>query len=256
MSGMIDTNVYLSRWPLRRLPQDEPEALAAALQEQGVAQAWCGSFDGLLHKDVAAVNERLAEQCARQELFVPFGTVNPMLPEWEEDLRRCAEDHKMPGIRLHSSYHQYALDHPAFERLLALAAERQLIVQLCVQMEDERMMHPLLRVPPVDLAPLPALLRQHPQARVVLLNALKGAPSDLHKACAECGNAWFDIAMIEGLGGVANVLKELPPERLLFGSHAPLFYPIAAVLKLKESTLAGTRLESISSINASALLTW
>ena len=45
---MIDTNVYLSRWPFRRLPLDETPALVAKLHEQGVEQAWAGSFDAVL----------------------------------------------------------------------------------------------------------------------------------------------------------------------------------------------------------------
>ena len=58
---MIDTNVYLSRWPFRRLRGDEPGELVEMLRRVGVTEAWAGSFDGVLHKDIASVNARLAD---------------------------------------------------------------------------------------------------------------------------------------------------------------------------------------------------
>ena len=249
-SALIDTNITLSRWPFRRCPLDETPALVAKLREQGVTQAWAGTFDGLMHKDLGTANARLAAECrAHSGLLVPFGSVNPKLPDWEEELRRCAEVHRMPGIRLHPNYHGYKLDDPAFARLLALASERKLIVQLVVIMEDERTQYPLLQVPPVDTAPLADLLKKPPGLRLQLLNAFRTLRGEPLLRLAAAG-AHFEIAMLEGVGGVANLLKQLPVERLILGSHAPLFYFESASLKLKESVLTAAQDRALRSENA------
>ena len=253
---LIDTNVTLSRWPCRRLPLDETSALVARLRSQGVEQAWAGSFDGLLHKDIASVNARLAEECRKngRGLLMPFGSVNPVLPNWEEELCRCHEEHKMPGIRLHPNYHGYKLDEPAFARLLDIARECGLIVQLVVTMEAERTQHPLMRAPHVDVMPLLALLASRSNMKIVLLNWSREVSSALLAKLSAVGPMHFDIATLEGVGGVANLLKQVPVDRVGFGSHAPFFYFESALLKLKESALSEPQAMSIRAGNARRLL--
>ena len=253
---LIDVNVNLSRWPLRRLRGDDTSALVAMLRRQGVVQAWVGSFDGLLHKDIASVNARLADECRRhgRGLLLPFGSINPKLPDWEEELRRCAEEHRMPGIRLHPNYHGYKLDDPDFARLLRLAAARRWIVQLAVVMEDERMMHPLLRVEPVDTDPLVNLVKQTPGLRLMLLNALRTVRDRPLADLIAAEEVYVEISMLEGVGGLANLLAQVPMSRVLFGSHAPLFYFESALLKLKESALSEEQLRAVRSGNAQRMV--
>jgi predicted TIM-barrel fold metal-dependent hydrolase len=255
---MIDVNVWLSRWPFRRLPDDEPAALVRRLRRLGVTEAWAGSLDAPLHHDLAAVNERLVAICRAHGagLLRPFGAVNPLLPYWREDLRRCHEMHRMPGIRLHPNYHGYSLDNPAFADLLGEAARLELVIQIALKMEDERGLNPLLKeLPTTDPAPLPGLLARIGPSRppVVLLNALGNLRGEPLQKLLATGGIWVDIAMLEGAAGLERLVAQIGPDQLLFGSHAPLFYAEAAHLKLKESMLTPEQAEAIRQGNARRL---
>jgi predicted TIM-barrel fold metal-dependent hydrolase len=253
---LVDVNVNLSRWPSRRLPHDEPRLFVEKLKSLQVTQAWTGSFEGLLHRDLAGVNTRLADECNEfgGGLLLPFGTVNPTLPDWEEDVRRCAEVHRMRGLRLFPNYHGYTLDDPRFAELLGQATDRHLIVQVAVSMEDDRTQHPLLRASPVDVRPLIKLLGRLPSCRLVLLNALRSIRLDDLPALVAAGRLYVEIANLEGVAGIEKLLQHVPHDRILFGSHFPFFYGEAAWLKIRESELAGLQRESILHSNAARLL--
>ncbi len=252
----IDVNATLGRWPLRRVPLDEAGELVARLRRLGALQAWVAHFDALLHKDLGGVNARLAAECRRhgRGFLLPFGSINPLHPDAEEELRRCDEVHRMPGLRLFPNYHGYSLDHPGFVRLLESAAARGLIAQIALTLEDERMMHPLMRVEPVDTSPLVALAKRLPHLRLVLVNALRTLRAKPLLDLIAAGNVSVEIAALEGLGGLATLLGQVPASRILFGSHAPLFHPEAAVLKLRESAPAPGDLAALCRNNAQRLL--
>lgn len=254
-AGLIDTNVALGHWPFRSGPPDAASALVAKLQEQGVSEAWTGSFDALLQRDLSAVNARLAADCERhgRGLLKPFGAINPAFPGWAEDMRRCSEVHRMRGIRLHPNYHGYALSDPVAIQALERAMQLGLVVQIAVAMEDERTIHPLVNVPAVDTAPLIPLMKKQPALRVQLLNAFRALRVPQALSLAAHGVA-FDLTMLEGIEAIANLLKQFPVDMLCFGSNAPLFYFESAMLKLRESELSDRQLEAVRAGSARRLL--
>ena len=255
---MIDTNVSMFRWPFRRLEGDDPASLVANLRKKGVTQAWAGSFEGLLHRDVGGVNARLADACRRHGLsfLVPFGTVNPKQPDWQEDLRRCAEIHKMRGIRLYPNYHGYTLDDPVVAELLTLTEGRKLLVQIALAMEDDRTQYALMHTPPVDPAPLLDLAKRMPNLCLLLINAgYQGTKHTEHiLKLAKTGNIYFDIARIEGIGGVARLINQTSLARVVLGSHYPFFYFESSFLKVREAGLPPDQAQAVLEGNARALL--
>jgi uncharacterized protein len=251
----IDVNVHLSRWPFRRLSCDEPAELVARLRRLGVQSAWAGSFDALLHRDLANANSRLLEDCRKhgKDFLVPFGTVNPLMPFWEDDYNRCKEM-KMPGLQLYPAWHGYSFNHPEFVKLLRKAAGDGMIVQIDLRIEDERTQHPLLRLQPVDPAPLPEVVATVPRLRLVLLNHFSIVKPDILRKAVAAGQVFIDIATVEGVGGIAKLLETVPAARVLFGSHYPFFYFESAELKMKESNLEPAVEKAIRIDNAQRLL--
>jgi predicted TIM-barrel fold metal-dependent hydrolase len=244
----VDVNFATGKWPFRELPKLNSEAL----KQLGITRAITGSLEALLTRDVAAVNARLVAVCkASGGVMLAAGTLNPRLPAWREDLRRCREEHGMKVIRLHPNYHGYQLDEPLFAEMLDAILEFGMAVQIVAQMEDHRTQHPLVQVAPVDLKPLHDLLQARPKARVMVLNT---NATMITTALRGCVSLWIDCAMIEGVGGLENTLKIWPIEKLCLGTHAPFFYPESSLLKLVESDLSKTQMTSMTAVNARAFL--
>ena len=101
---IVDSNVHLFQWPFRKLKYTRTETLIAKLRKHRITKAWAGSFEAVLHKQLDAINRQLAEECRTRGdgALVPIGSVNPVWPDWEEDLRRCHEQYGMPGLRLYN----------------------------------------------------------------------------------------------------------------------------------------------------------
>jgi uncharacterized protein len=262
--GIIDTNINLFESPFRSLKYRNTKALVAKLKKHRIIEAWAGSFEALFSKDISGVNERLAAECYEHDrgFLIPFGSVNLAWPDWEEDLRRCHEVHKMPGIRIYPGYQPFDLNHPKMEALVKMTAERGLVLQIVFGMEDPRVHHPIVNVGEVNFAPLMKAVREAPAAKVQLLHFPGWTPGrDLTDFFAQT-NTFIEISRLEGNGAIGRMIgaveglasSRVPLNRITFGSHAPYFPIETALLKLVESPLDALQLEAIMRGNARQLL--
>jgi hypothetical protein len=135
-------------------------------------------------------------------------------------------------------------------------------VQIVLRLEDDRVHHTAVQAPNVNVAPLPDALKKVPAAKVQLLNSAGPLLGNTLAALLRDTQVTFDIAAIEGNGGVGRVIAgknqvyrdAIPPDRLLFGSHAPFFPCECAVLKLFESPLTLEQLVPLMNANARRLI--
>lgn len=253
---IIDCNANLGSWPFRRMSYNTPEALIERLERAGISRAWVTSLDAVMLKNVAAANEPLAEAVAEHEALTAVGTVNPTWPAWERDIAECAEL-GMPGVRVNPNYQSWALADAVFGELLAAAGDLGLFVEVALRMTDERHHHPLVMVPPVALTGLAAACAEHLRAPVVITN---GKNPDAAGAARDCGgelpaNLFFEISHFESVGGVQKTADEVGVEHLLFGTHAPYYYPESTTLKVfEECDFGEEELEALTHGNAERLL--
>lgn len=262
---VIDTNVSIFQWPFRKLKYADTKTLVDKLQKHGIREAWTGSYEALFHKNIDGVNARLAEACQQEGegLLIPFGTVNPRWPDWQEDLRRCDEDYGMAGIRLYPGYQNYKLDLPEFTELLRQSSERGMIVQIAIDQEDERMQHPKVEIPAVDVSPLPAAMAEAPGVKVQLLNPFRHVRGERLRMMIEQTDVLFGTSNLDGTGSLERILAgkhwylrdlSISTDRLMVGSHMP-FRPLENVLfQLIESELSQLDATAIMAGNADRLI--
>ena len=247
-SKVIDTNVSLFHWPFRRLPLDGVNELCAKFQQLGITEAWAGSFEALLHRDLRTVNERLLKACQSRVELIPVGAVNPTLPDWKYDLNLCLGLFGMPGIRLLPGYHGYALDDAVFGELLVTATKLGGFVQVVMAMEDTRTQSTSIQAPNVDPRPLQQWMQQIPHARVQILNCRPSA-SDL-KNLASIPRLTLDTSRVDGTDGVATLVNSIGIDRVLYGTHSPFLIPEAACIRMLETGTPAAEVKIIMQENA------
>ncbi|MFW5868768.1 MAG: amidohydrolase family protein [Armatimonadota bacterium] len=253
---IIDCNANLGNWPFRRTEYSTPEELLERLARVDIGSAWVTSLDAVMLKNVAAANAPLAEAVAEHDALTAVGTVNPDWPAWERDVQECA-DLGMPGVRVNPNYQGWLLTDPLFDALLDAAVDLGLFVEVAVRMTDERHHHPLVMVPALSLGGVLDACADHPDATIVVANSknaeISGVARDAGGPLPE--RLYFEMSHVESVGGVQSVADEVGIEHLLFGTHAPYYYPESATLKVfDECDFSEEELAALTHENAERLL--
>jgi hypothetical protein len=112
-------------------------------------------------------------------------------------------------------------------------------------------------VPPVALGGLLDACADHPDTTIVIANAnnaqIRGVAGDAGGPLPD--RLYFEMSHVESVGGVQTIADEVGIENLLFGTHAPYYYPEAATLKVfDECDFSDEELEALTHGNAEGLL--
>lgn len=251
----IDVNASLGNWPFRMLRDNTPDALLRLMDANGIEQSWVGSLDCVLNREAKTANIALAQAVApHRDRLLPFAAVNPSFPTWEADIDLYLDELGMTGMRTYPNYYEFALDDPCFGDLLDCARERSTPLEVAVRVADERMHHPLVKVPAVEIPKFERQLDRIGDAKVIFVNVRQNEFAAAARLAESNSNIFVEISHVEGVGGVAPLIERFGEAQVLFGTHAPILYPASAVLKLAEADITEAQRERIRSGNASKII--
>lgn len=244
---IVDFCAYIGEWPTYALPHATTDGLLHVMDRAGIDAACVSLTGGMFRFDTQNANEQLAQllEGERDRLW-PVGMLDPTLPTWRKDLQQGIEQWHFAGFRLHPNYGGYSLDDAAVIECAHALAEAQLPLFIALHVDEERFQHPAMRVPPVSLAEIEALIKAAPQTTVVLNNLRVDSAQTLLQSGVPLENLYLDInAMDVPFDGLHTLVTNFGSDRLLFGSQIPFLYPEAARMVLAYANLSATAVQAI-----------
>ena len=139
---LIDINAYVGNWPYRGLRGNTLGKTLKRMNNYGVDKTVVANLNGLFYVDVQQANEELNEWVgsndAFKDRFIPFATINPILPWWKDSLEVCHKEFGMKGLRIYPLYHHYKLTDDSCIELIKAARDRDMVISIPLRMTDLR----------------------------------------------------------------------------------------------------------------------
>jgi hypothetical protein len=231
----FDASAWVGIWPFMSVRSTSLADLVQDLRAVGITGAAISPLNAVLGPDPMLANRDLlaeAESFDASEFAVRIVPVlDPSLPGWERDLAGIAANDLVAGIRIVPNYHGYDVD--GRESVAIAEAVSAYSLPLCVQvrMIDERAHHPLMKVPGVPLDGIARLAAAVTGARILLGGAFQAELASI----ADVANVAVELSSIESGDALGNAARAIGTDRLLLGTHAPLYTPAVGVAKVTMS---------------------
>ena len=274
---IVDANAYIGNFPFRDVDAT-PAGLIAMMDRKGVDKAVVSSLESSMYRDVHAGNRKLhAAVEGHRDRLIPFATINPSYPAWEDDLDECIEDFDMAGVRLLPAYHDYDIDDPEVVALMDRCEELGVPVMFVATLEDQRGRHPRVNLRGLENAKhwsnkqgsaLISVLKESPGVDVIIANGRFVAPQ-IKQATMEVrpngvrldnfvrnGRTLFvldDLFMFFTYQG-EGIVDDIGVENLVSGPKMPLFVFDAHYKYTEHLPVSEAEREQVSSGNILSLL--
>lgn len=227
---IIDVNAWTGPWPtLVNVPHDAA-SVRASLRAYGVERIFMAPLAAAWSANPHLCNAVVYEAATEFEDISPVPVVDPTLPTWGEELEKAAGHRAVRMIKLLPGYGGYGLSDA--DGLLAEAGRADLAVTVQVRIEDPRRHHPMAMVPDVPAGDVVEAASRHPDLKLVIGGASAAALREFAAQVRDLPGLYADTSLVDGVDSVKMFVEDGLGNKLLFGSHAPVFMPAAAVARV------------------------
>jgi predicted TIM-barrel fold metal-dependent hydrolase len=250
---IVDLFAHLGPFPPRPVGL-EARGLADLLRPFGVTRVFAGRLEALWLENPHDAN-RLDEPGppATDPPSTPVPVLAPNVATWPDELDRLARRGRPEMVRLLPGYGGYSLSDAEADALLEALGRRGIVAQVVVQMEDPRRQNPRARVANVPAAEVLDAAGRHPGLKVLLCGAGTNDLNALAPKLPRAHNLWAETSNLDGLGAIPRLLRSPWRDRLVFGTHAPLFIPYSGLARVAVD-LDDPEAEKVFAANAVELL--
>ena len=248
---IIDVNAWTGPWPtLVNVPHDAA-SVRASLRAYGVERIFLAPLAAAWSANPHLCNADVYEAASEFEDISPVPVIDPTLPTWREELEKATGHHAVRMIKLLPGYGGYEL--AVADDLLTEAGRADLAVMVQVRIEDPRRQHPLAQVPDYSTQAVLEAAKRHPNLNLVIGGASAATLRECAAQVRDLPGLYADTSQVDGVDGVKMLVDAGIGDKILFGSHAPLFTPAASIARVLIDLYEDTAL-GIMEDNAAGLL--
>lgn len=225
---IIDMNAWTGHWPT--LPVDGQVApVRRQLAEVGVTRICLAPLDAVWRHNPHQLNEVVYQAALEYDNITAVPLIDPTIATWRAEVERADQAHA-GLVKLVPAYSQYDL--AGVSDLAAALVELELPVSVQVRLEDPRCHHPLARVPDAEGPAIANLAQQFPDLTVILGGATTAMLLGLQEQLRDTPRLFADISQADGMDVIRRLVDAGLGKKLVFGSHAPLFEPLAGLARV------------------------
>jgi len=247
---IVDISAFAGNWSSLLAPGDA-ETVHKSLKAVGVDLIMLSALDAAWAPSPHRANKIAYEGAGTFRDVYPVPVLDPTCAGWRRELERAAAHQRVRAVRLMPTYRAYELD--AADELLAAIADAGLAAIVQTRMEDPRSHHPLAQVPDLDAKAVVAAAERHPDLTVVICGPRRWDLVEVVEKLRSLPNLFADVSQMDGMNAIKGYVEDGLAEKLMFGSHAPLFVAWSAMARVV-TDLDDAAAEAILGGNAARVL--